>query len=189
MAALVSPVSLVIPHSPFSISHWVRPLVPLSLFLLRTSGPSIQLSIKDRESCEVSQNRWNGQSLSEHGFCVVAASNGSDALALIRQHPPEAAILDIMMPDMSGLEVLERLHAQDPDLPVIMLTAFPSSQNAITALKLGAFDFIVKGLDHTLVVLTVHRAVRYRRDTLDRQQEVARLRARIAELEGALAAR
>jgi len=127
--------------------------------------------------------------LSEHGFCVVAASNGSDALALIRQHPPEAAILDIMMPDMSGLEVLERLHAQDPDLPVIMLTAFPSSQNAITALKLGAFDFIVKGLDHTLVVLTVHRAVRYRRDALDRQQEVARLRARIAELEGALAAR
>jgi FixJ family two-component response regulator len=70
-----------------------------------------------------------------------------------------------------------------------MLTAFPSSQNAITALKLGAFDFIVKGLDHTLVVLTVHRAVRYRRDALDRQQEVARLRARIAEPEEAWAAR
>jgi len=127
--------------------------------------------------------------LSEHGFCVFAASNGSDALALIRQHPPEAAILDIMMPDMSGLEVLERLHAQDPDLPVIMLTAFPSSQNAIAGLKLGAFDFIVKGLDHTLVVLAVHRAIRHHREILARRQEVAQLRARIAELEGALAAR
>jgi DNA-binding response OmpR family regulator len=137
----------------------------------------------------VSQNRWNGQNLSEHGFCVVTASNGSDDLALTRQHPPEAAILDIMMPDMSGLEVLERLHAQDPDLPVIMLTAFPSSQNAIAALKLGAFDFIVKGLDHTLVVLAVHRAIRHHHEILRRRQEVAQLRARIAEPEGAWAAR
>jgi two-component system cell cycle response regulator len=125
-----------------------------------------------------------GDLLSEHGFRVFAASNGSDALELARQHPLEAVILDIMMPGMSGLEVLERLHAQDPDLPLIMLTAHPSSQNAIAALKMGAFDFIVKGLQHDLVVLAVHRAVRHRRETLARLQEIARLRARIAELEG-----
>ena len=124
-----------------------------------------------------------GDLLSEHGFRVFAASNGSDALELARQHPLEAVILDIMMPGMSGLEVLERLHAQDPDLPVIMLTAHPSSQNAIAALKLGAFDFIVKGLGHELILLAVHRAVRHRRETLAKRQEVAQLRARIAELE------
>ncbi len=124
-----------------------------------------------------------GDLLSEHDFRVFAASNGSDALELARQHPLEAVILDIMMPGMSGLEVLERLHAQDPDLPLIMLTAHPSSQNAIAALKLGAFDFIVKGLQHDLVVLAVHRAVRHRHETLARLQEIARLRARIAELE------
>jgi FixJ family two-component response regulator len=52
------------------------------------------------------------------------------------------------------------------------------------ALKLGAFDFIVKGLEHDLVILAVHRAVRHRRDTLNRQRETEQLRARITELEG-----
>jgi DNA-binding response OmpR family regulator len=84
----------------------------------------------------------------------MAARDGVEGLDLARQHPLEAVILDIMMPGMSGLEVLERLHAHDPDLPVIMLTAYPSSRNAIAALKLGALDF-----------------------------EVAQLRSRIAELE------
>jgi len=90
----------------------------------------------------------------------------------------------VMMPGMSGLEVLAQLHGRDPDLPVIMLTAHANSRNAIAALKLGAFDFIVKGLEHELVALAVHRAIRHRRDTLNRKRENERLRARIAELEG-----
>jgi FixJ family two-component response regulator len=72
----------------------------------------------------------------------------------------------------------------DAMLPVIMLTAHPSSQIAIAALKLGAFDFLVKGLDHALVVMAVHRAVRYRRELLERDDEIRQLRARVAELEG-----
>jgi two-component system cell cycle response regulator len=124
-----------------------------------------------------------GDFLAEHGFQVMVAGSGVEALELARQHPVEVAILDIMMPGMSGLEVLERLHAQDSHLPVIMLTAYPSSRNAITALKLGAFDFIVKGLGHELVLLAVHRAVRQRRETLATREEVAQLRSRIAELE------
>lgn len=121
--------------------------------------------------------------LSEHGFQVLAARDGVEGLDLARQHPLEAVILDIMMPGMSGLEVLERLHAQDPDLPVIMLTAHPSSQNAIAALKLGAFDFIVKGLSHELVLLAVHRAVRHQREILAKREEVAQLQSHIAALE------
>jgi FixJ family two-component response regulator len=95
----------------------------------------------------------------------------------------ETVVLDIMMPGMSGLEVLERLRARDPDLPVIMLTAHASSRNAVAALKFGAFDFIVKGLDHNLVLLAVHRAIRQRRETLKRREEVSRLQACIAELQ------
>ena len=121
--------------------------------------------------------------LAEHGFQVVVARDGVEGLDLARQHPPEMVILDIMMPEMSGLEVLGRLHAQDPELPVIMLTAYPSSQNAIAALKLGAFDFIVKGLSHELVLLAVHRAVRHRREVFAKREEVVQLRSRIAELE------
>lgn len=130
-----------------------------------------------------------GDLLGEHGFRVFAAGTGAEALDQLRYNPVEAVLLDIMMPGMSGLEVLERLHAEDPDLPVIMLTSDTRSQSVITALKLGAFDFIVKGLEHELVVLAVHRAVRYRRDTLGKQRENQRLRARIAELEGGLATR
>jgi len=122
--------------------------------------------------------------LVEHGFRVFAAATGAEGLELARCHPVEAALLDIVLPGMSGLEVLERLQAQEADLPVIMLTAHATSQNAISALKLGAFDFIVKGLDHDLVVLAVHRAVRCRRDALNRRRETARLQSRIAELEG-----
>jgi len=125
-----------------------------------------------------------GDQLTEHGFQVVAAADGAEALDQVLRHPVEAVILDIMMPGMSGLEVLERLHARDPDLPVIMLTADTRSQSVVMALKFGAFDFIVKGLEHDLVILAVHRAVRHRRDTLNRQREIAQLRARIAELEG-----
>jgi FixJ family two-component response regulator len=92
-------------------------------------------------------------------------------------------ILDIVMPGMSGLEVLERLHAEDPDFPVIMLTAETRSRSVLTAPKLGAFDFMVKGLEHDLVVQAVHRAIRHRRDTLDKESEIGRLRTRIADLE------
>jgi two-component system, OmpR family, alkaline phosphatase synthesis response regulator PhoP len=127
--------------------------------------------------------QFYGDLLVEHGLRVFAASTGPEGLALAREHPPEVAILDIMMPDMTGLEVLERLRAEDPDLPVMMLTGHPTSQNAIAALKLGAFDFIIKGLDHSLVALAVHRALRHRREALKTKAEVAQLRARIAELE------
>jgi len=141
--------------------------------------PPMILLVED----EALSRRFYGGLLENDGFRVLAASTGAEGLALARQHPVEVVILDILMPEMSGLEVLERLHAQDPDLPVIMLTAHASSQHAIAALKLGAFDFIVKGLEHDLVVLAVHRAIRHRRDTLHKHRETEHFQARIVELE------
>lgn len=125
-----------------------------------------------------------GDLLAEHGFQIFAAGSGAEALKLAQQVPLETVILDIVMPGMSGLEVLDRLHQLDPDLPVIMLTSYPTSQNALAALKLGAFDFIAKGFDHNLIVFTVHRAVRYRREARHWKEENERLRARLAELGG-----
>jgi len=134
---------------------------------------------------EALTRKFYGDLLTEHGFRVLTAGSGAEALELARHRPLEAVVLDIMMPGMSGLETLERLHGQAPDLPVIMLTANASSENAIAALKMGAFDFIVKGLEHNLMVLAVHRAVRQYRESAKRKEEVARLQARVAELEGA----
>jgi DNA-binding response OmpR family regulator len=133
---------------------------------------------------EALERQFYGDLLADHGHRVLVAGSGAEGLVLARQASPDVVILDILMPEMSGLEVLERLHAQDADLPVIMLTAHATSQNAIAALKLGAFDFILKGLEPELVVMSVHRAVRDRRDTMARKQEAERLRARIAQLEG-----
>ena len=123
--------------------------------------------------------------LAEHGFQVFAAETGEEGLDLVRRQPVETALLDIVMPGMSGLELLERLHTQYPDLPVIMLTAHASSQHSIAALKLGAFDFIIKGLDRDLVVLAVHRAVRHRREQGALKEEIRRLEGRIRDQEGA----
>ncbi len=132
---------------------------------------------------DVLTREFYGDLLAEHGFHVFAASSGAEGLEVAMRHSLDAAVLDIMMPGMSGVEVLEHLHRQDPDLPVIMLTGRPTSQHAIAALKLGAFDFIVKGLDHSLVVLAVHRAIRHRRDVVKRKEEVEHLEERIRILE------
>jgi two-component system cell cycle response regulator len=132
---------------------------------------------------ETLTREFYGDLLVEHGFQVYTAENGTDGLALAERHQLDTVVLDIVMPGMSGLEVLERLRRLDPDLPVIMLTGHVSSQNAIAALKLGAFDFIVKGLDHNLVVLAVHRAIRQRRERAKQKEEVEGLRARLAQTE------
>ena len=147
----------------------------------RDASAAIPILLVDDE--ELTRDFY-GDLLDEHGFRVLAASSGIEGLSLAASQPVEAAILDIMMPRMSGLEVLEKLRGRDPDLPIIMLTALSSSQNAIAALKLGAFDFIVKGLDHGLVIMAVHRAVRHRREALRQKEEITRLHTRIRELEG-----
>lgn len=122
--------------------------------------------------------------LTEHGFQVTLAVDGEEALALAAQVSFDVVVLDIVMPGMSGLEVLARLREAEPDRPVLMLTGYVTSQNAIAALKLGAFDFLVKGLDPALVVLAVHRALRHRRELLARDAELSALRARIRAGEG-----
>jgi FixJ family two-component response regulator len=149
------------------------------------SGPIPVMLVDD----EAFTREFYGDVLTRHGFQVYAAGSGQEAVDLARVHPVETLILDIVMPGMSGLEVLERIRDEHPDLPIIMLTGRPTAQNAIAALKLGAFDFLVKGLDHNLIVLTVHRAVRHRRETLARSEELRRLRARLAAFEGGDAAR
>ena len=136
---------------------------------------------------EALTRQFYGDLLVERGFRVVAVASGTEALAAPTQHAVEAVVLDIMMPGLSGLETLEQFRKRAPDLPVIILTAHPSSQNAITALKLGAFDFILKGLQHELVVLAVRRAIRHFAELREKRQAIAALEDRIRELEGRLA--
>lgn len=132
---------------------------------------------------EALTREFYGDLLVEHGFSLCSANSGAEGLHILQRQDVDTLILDIVMPGMSGLEVLEQVRQRDPDLPVIILTGHVSSQNAIAALKLGAFDFIVKGLDHNLVVLAVHRAVRHRREARQRKDEIEAMRSRLAMLE------
>lgn len=93
-----------------------------------------------------------------------------------------------MMPEVSGLQVQEQLRQTHPDLPVIMLTGHPSSQHAITALNLGAFDIIVKGLQPELLVVAVRRAIHHFADLREKRERIAALETRVQDLESRLAA-
>ena len=100
-----------------------------------------------------------GSVLGGEGYSVRFAATGPDAIAAIREGPVEAVILDLMLPGMSGLEVLDELKKHDPDLPVIMLTAQASIETAIAAMKKGAFDYLTKPFKHDELLILLQKAL------------------------------
>ncbi len=82
--------------------------------------------------------------LEKEGHKVKTASRGSEALEIIDGHPVDVVVSDIRMPGMTGIELLEFIKEKNPDLPVIMITAFASPDDAVMAMKNGAFDYISK---------------------------------------------
>ncbi len=95
--------------------------------------------------------------LQRRGYEVETAEDGASALARIEQEPFDLVILDIMMPGMSGLEVLERLRKTYPraELPVLMATAKSDSQDMVRALSLGANDYVTKPIDFPVVLARI----------------------------------
>src|SRR6186997_1550942 len=101
--------------------------------------------------------------LTREGYDVRLASNGADGLELARGRSFDAAIVDVMMPGMDGIATLDELRKADEDLPVLMITAFASVENAIAAMKRGAFDYITKPFKNDEVLIVVRNAVERRR--------------------------
>lgn len=120
--------------------------------------------------------------LQEAGYTCYTAEGGAQALEIARQQVIDVVLLDIMMPARSGLEVLADLGERIPDSPVIIVTANPSSDNAIAALRLGAFDFIVKGFKSEVMLATVARALARRRLAVRNRQMIRQLEAKIQDL-------
>ncbi|HJT30792.1 MAG TPA: sigma-54 dependent transcriptional regulator [Pirellulales bacterium] len=96
-------------------------------------------------------------------FKVVTARTAGEGVELLPGCQPDVVILDIMLPDRSGLETFQEIHRHDSKLPVIFITAGGTSETAIEAMKLGAYDYLVKPLDVALVRDLVHRALEIRR--------------------------
>ncbi len=84
------------------------------------------------------------QRFARRGHNVQDAGNGEEALAMADRRQFDVAVIDMMMPGMSGMELLERLRAQNPESEVIMLTGQGSVESAVRAMKLGAFDYLTK---------------------------------------------
>jgi nitrogen regulation protein NR(I) len=82
--------------------------------------------------------------LTEEGYTVISAASGESALTLLKEELPDLVVLDLRLPGINGIETFRAIHQIEPKLPVIIMTAFGTTETAIEATKLGAFDYILK---------------------------------------------
>jgi two-component system response regulator AtoC len=100
--------------------------------------------------------------LSDAGLVVETCEDGAAGLAAFEARGADVVLTDLAMPEMDGMQVLERMRAADPSVPVLMLTAHGSERVAVTAIKAGAFDYIPKPFDPDELALAVRRAIDWR---------------------------
>ncbi len=112
-------------------------------------------------------------SLRSAGFHVRVASNGSEGLELALSEPPDLVLLDVMMPQMNGFEVLQRLRERHQALPVLMVTAKGEQEDKVRGLGLGADDYIVKPFGVAELIARVNAALRLRRLEEARSEHIA----------------
>jgi len=112
--------------------------------------------------------------LEDEGFQVAKARSGEEAIKVFQQGEPDITLLDIWMPGMDGIEVLKRLKWIAPDCQVIMISGHATISTAMTAVKLGAFDFIEKPLSLDVLLMTIHRALDHQKEliTVQRSGEI-----------------
>jgi DNA-binding NtrC family response regulator len=83
----------------------------------------------------------------EGAYRVVTAGDGAQTLEAVERDRPDVVLVDLLLPDATGVELLAPIHARDPELPVILLTGISKQSTAQEALAAGAFDYLVKPLD------------------------------------------
>lgn len=101
--------------------------------------------------------------LRDEGYTIGKAENGTDALLQLSSDSAyDLVLLDLKMPGISGLDILERLRAENNDIPVIMITGYGTSSSAIKAMQMGAYDYLMKPFDNDEVLVTVRRLFEHR---------------------------
>jgi two-component system NtrC family response regulator len=110
---------------------------------------------------DASQRRLIEFWLKEEGYSVVTAADGNTGFHAFEDKSPALVIADIRMPGLSGLDLLSRIKAANPDTPVILITAFGTVADAVGAMKLGAADYVVKPLNAEELKVNVQRALEH----------------------------
>jgi len=134
----------------------------------RASSKGTLLVVDDERTLRFSIGEW----ARDEGYAPLEAASGREALDAVRERGVDAVVLDLKLADEDGLRVLRELKESDPGLPIVMLTGHGTVEQAVRAIQLGAYDFMLKppDLDHLGVVLD--RALEHAR----LRQEVSRLR-------------
>lgn len=115
--------------------------------------------------------------LTKRAFEVVTSTKAGDAFDVLRAGDFEVVVTDLNMREMNGLQLCERIAADRPEIPVVVITAFGSLDSAIAAIRAGAYDFLPKPFEIDALVVAVNRAIQHRR----LRAEVTRLRQVVAE--------
>jgi DNA-binding NtrC family response regulator len=124
--------------------------------------------------------RESFQAVLEDDYEVVDAPDGPRAIEIVGSRQVDVVLLDIKLPGMEGIEVLERIKAQDEQIEVILVTAVKTVRTAVAAIKLGAYDYLTKPFDVDEILSLVRRALEKRA----LQREVLYLRSELAHLQG-----
>ncbi|SMC19020.1 two-component system, NtrC family, response regulator [Desulfacinum hydrothermale DSM 13146] len=116
--------------------------------------------------------------LQEEGHSVLTAQDGTAGLDLFRSNDLDVVVTDMKMPGMDGMEVLERIRALNPDIPVVMMTAYGTVEKAVEAMKKGAFDYIMKPFENEELKIIIGKACEHYRLIRENRELSAKLQER-----------
>jgi two-component system response regulator PilR (NtrC family) len=136
----------------------IIPFAPAASSPSRASARPRVLVVDD----ERSMRELLGIVLTREGYDVRTADGGVQAVAFLGREPVDLIVSDIRMPDVDGVDVLRAAKTHDPDVPVVMMTAFASTDTAVEALRLGASDYVTKPFDVDELKIVVRRALQRR---------------------------
>ncbi len=147
---------------------------PTTRGVVRTVNTKGRILVVDDE---VNARTALAELLNEEGYVVESAADGFKALGKVADFAPDLVLTDLKMPGMDGLQLLAKLHEGDPDLPVVVMTAFGEVETAVRAMRSGARDYLAKPVNVGELSVVVARELEQRRLRI----EAGLLRARVAE--------
>jgi len=127
------------------------------IVMRRADGKPVSVLVVDDEAVLA---EMVSMALRYEGWDISTAGDGASAIASARTHRPDVVVLDVMLPDMSGLDVLRRLREQNPKLPVLLLTAKDAVEDRIAGLTAGGDDYVTKPFSIEEVVLRLRALLR-----------------------------